>query len=71
VCGAIGPAHIYFIPCIFERFYRVDKESSRKLGGTGLGLAITQWIINAHNGKISVKSTLGSGSDFIIAFPKT
>jgi heavy metal sensor kinase len=59
------------IPHIFDRFYRVDKESSRKLGGTGLGLAITQWIINAHNGRISVKSTLGSGSDFIIAFPKT
>jgi heavy metal sensor kinase len=59
------------IPHIFERFYRVDKESSRKLGGTGLGLAITQWIINAHNGKISVKSTLGSGSDFIVALPKT
>jgi heavy metal sensor kinase len=59
------------IPHIFERFYRVDKESSRKLGGTGLGLAITQWIINAHSGKISVKSTLGSGSDFIVAFPKT
>jgi heavy metal sensor kinase len=59
------------IPHIFERFYRVDKESSRKLGGTGLGLAITQWIINAHNGKLIVKSTLGSGSDFIVALPKT
>ena len=58
------------IPHIFERFYRVDKESSRKLGGTGLGLAITQWIIHAHNGKIGVKSTVGSGSDFIVAFPK-
>ena len=59
------------IPHIFERFYRVVKESSRKLGGTGLGLAITQWIIHAHNGKIGVKSTVGSGSDFIVAFPKT
>ncbi len=59
------------IPHIFERFYRVDKESSRKLGGTGLGLAITQWIIHAHNGKIGVKSTVGSGSDFIVSFPKT
>src|SRR4030066_1491301 len=58
------------IPHIFERFYRVVKESSRKLGGTGLGLAITQWIIHAHNGKIGVKSTVGSGSDFIVAFPK-
>jgi len=58
------------IPHIFDRFYRVDKESSRKLGGTGLGLAIAQWIIHAHNGKIGVKSTVGSGSDFIVAFPK-
>jgi heavy metal sensor kinase len=59
------------IPRLFERFYRADKEGSRKLGGTGLGLAITQWIIHAHNGKIGVKSTVGSGSDFIVAFPKT
>lgn len=59
------------IPRIFDRFYRVDKESSRKLGGTGLGLAISQWIIHAHNGKIGVKSTAGSGSDFIVAFPKS
>src|SRR4030043_649781 len=56
---------------IFDRFYRVDKESSRKLGGTGLGLAIAQWIIHRHNGKIGVKSTVGAGSDFIVAFPKT
>jgi heavy metal sensor kinase len=59
------------IPHIFERFYRVDRDSSRKLSGTGLGLAITKWIIHAHNGKISVKSTLGSGSEFIVAFPET
>lgn len=58
------------IPHIFERFYRVDKERSRKMGGTGLGLAITQWIVHAHGGKIIVKSTVGSGSDFIVAFPK-
>lgn len=58
------------IPHIFERFYRVDKERSRKLGGTGLGLAITQWIINAHGGKITVQSIVGSGSDFIVVFPK-
>lgn len=59
------------IPHIFERFYRVDKERSRKMGGTGLGLAITQWIVNAHRGQILVKSTIGSGSDFIVILPKT
>lgn len=54
---------------IFERFYRVDKERSRKSGGTGLGLAIAHWIINAHMGRIMVKSELGKGSDFIVVFP--
>lgn len=59
------------IPHIFERFYRVDKERSRKMGGTGLGLAITQWIVNAHRGQILVKSKVGSGSDFVVVLPRT
>ena len=58
------------IPHIFERFYRVDKERSRKMGGTGLGLAITQWIVNAHRGQILVKSKVGSGTDFVVTLPK-
>ncbi len=57
------------IPYIFDRFYRVDKERSRKSGGTGLGLAIAHWIINAHKGKIMVKSEVGKGSDFVVVFP--
>lgn len=57
------------IPYVFDRFHRVSKERSRKLGGTGLGLAITQWIIGAHNGNISVKSLIGAGSDFTVTFP--
>jgi len=57
------------IPRLFERFYRVSKERSRKSGGTGLGLSITDWVVNAHKGKISVKSTLGAGSEFITSFP--
>jgi heavy metal sensor kinase len=57
------------IPHIFERFYRVSKERSRKLGGTGLGLSIAEWVIKAHDGKIEVKSTVGKGSEFITSFP--
>lgn len=59
------------LPHIFERFYRVDRDRSRKQGGTGLGLAITHWIITAHRGSISVKSSEGVGSDFIVVLPET
>jgi two-component system OmpR family sensor kinase len=55
---------------IFDRFYRVNKERSRKLGGTGLGLAITKWIVTSHGGTISVNSTVGKGSEFTVTFPK-
>ncbi len=54
---------------LFERFYRVDKARSCKLGGTGLGLAITKHIVQAHHGTISVDSTLGRGSVFSIRLP--
>jgi two-component system phosphate regulon sensor histidine kinase PhoR len=56
---------------IFERFYRVDKARSRKLGGTGLGLAIVKHIASAHNGHVSVQSTFGEGSRFTIHIPAT
>ena len=57
------------LPHIFNRFYRADKARNTNQGGTGLGLAIVKRIVELHNGKIEVKSTLGKGSTFRIAIP--
>ena len=54
---------------LFERFYRVDKARSRKIGGTGLGLAIVKHIAQAHEGTASVESTTGEGSIFSLNLP--
>ncbi|MCL1949055.1 MAG: ATP-binding protein [Turicibacter sp.] len=58
------------VPHIFERFYRVDKARSRHSGGSGLGLPIVLSIVQAHGGSISVKSTQGIGTTFVIQFEK-
>ena len=54
---------------ITQRFYRIDKDRSRKQGGTGLGLAIVKHILQRHQGELIIKSELGKGSIFSTFFP--
>lgn len=53
---------------IFERFFRVDKSHSKKVNGTGLGLSIVKHLAKANNTEISVSSTLGEGTEFVLKF---
>lgn len=55
---------------IFERFYRVDKSRSKKLGGTGLGLSIVKHAVNQHHADIKVESQLGLGTKMNVTFYK-
>jgi signal transduction histidine kinase len=57
------------LPHIFDRFYRVDKGRSRRLGGTGLGLAIVKSICAAYGGSVSVESPESKGATFRVEFP--
>jgi len=57
------------IPHLFEKFYRV-REHEGKATGTGLGLSICKQIIQGHNGRIEVKSKIGTGTSFGIHLPR-
>jgi signal transduction histidine kinase len=54
---------------IFERFFRGDPSRGRGTGQAGLGLSIAKWIAEAHGGRISVQSSPGEGSTFIVRLP--
>ena len=57
------------IPKIFNRFYRVDEARTKETGGSGLGLSIAKWIIDAHDGNISIKSNMGKGTVIDVLLP--
>lgn len=57
------------IPRLTERFYRVDRGRSRATGGTGLGLAIVKHVLQRHQARLRIESTVGKGSTFTAVFP--
>lgn len=62
----IGQEHLARLT---ERFYRVDRHRSRRIGGTGLGLAIVKHIVRRHRGWLRIASKVGEGSTFTVLLP--
>ncbi len=57
------------LPHLFDRFFRVDGARSGRGNGSGLGLAIVKWIVQQHDGAVTVESKLGEGSVFSVLLP--
>jgi signal transduction histidine kinase len=58
------------LPHIFERFYRGSRENEARGSGSGLGLAIVRSIVDMHRGTVTVNSTLGAGTTFVVTLPR-
>lgn len=56
---------------IFDRFYRADKTRTRETGGNGIGLSLVHFLVRILGGQITVESTPGQGSEFIVTFKRT
>ena len=54
---------------IFEKFYRIKTEQTRRISGSGLGLSIVKGIVEAHSGAVHVESEVGNGTTFIVSLP--
>lgn len=63
----IAPEHI---PYIFDLFYRGDMSRDVHTGGIGIGLSLVRFVMQAHNGDVTVTSTIGQGASFDLIFPK-
>ena len=57
------------LPRLTERFYRVDRSRSQRIGGTGLGLAIVKHVATSHEADLQIESKVGQGSKFSLVFP--
>jgi PAS domain S-box-containing protein len=62
----ISPA---FLPHIFDLFSQAERTSDRSQGGLGIGLALAMRLVEMHEGTITVSSTLGQGSEFVVSLP--
>lgn len=58
------------LPNIFEKFYRVDKSRTRKLGGSGLGLSVVKDLVQKQGGTVEIESTFGKGTKITLLFRK-
>jgi two-component system, OmpR family, phosphate regulon sensor histidine kinase PhoR len=54
---------------LYDRFFRTRDATAQAIPGTGLGLTITKAIVDAHGGSIALRSTVGSGTTFVVALP--